>query len=182
MQTAIAVPAARHFVPPALVALTSDPITLPAPGHDLTLAGRLGPGIVLDTVRDNRVHVRWVAAGFDAWMDPADLRVLSPTARLITICQCDSAGRRTHVRYRVGPRAGLEHHWTVELLPGEVVRAVRADGAAWTFNWLRLLDRIELAHTVGLLPSDDAGAEARTAVEFALDLPSPAPGQVQSEA
>jgi hypothetical protein len=175
MTTAIAVPSARRFAPHTLVALSTDPIELPAPGKDLTLSERLGPGIVVDTLLDNRVHVHWVVAAFEAWMDPVDLRVLSPTARLITICHCDSAGRRTHIRYRVGTPTGLEHHWTVELLPADVVRAVRDDGCAWTFNWLRLLDRIELVRTVGLLPTEDADAEARTAVEIALDLPGTLP-------
>jgi len=171
MTTAIAVPPARRFAPHTLVALTTDPIQLPDPGKDLVLSDRIGPGLVVDTLLDNRVHVHWIVADFEAWMDPADLRLLSPTARLITLCQCDAEGRRTHVRYRRGPESGLEHHWTVEILPNEVVRAVRDDGAAWTFNWLRLLERVELGHTVGLLPAEDADAEARTVVEVALDLP-----------
>jgi hypothetical protein len=176
MTAAIAVPPARRFAPQTLVALSTDPIALPEPGKDLTLTERLGPGIVVDTLLDNRVHVHWVVAAFEAWMDPADLRVLSPTARLITIAHCDSTGRRTHIRYRIAGATGMEHHWTVELLPGDVIRAVRADGAAWTFTWLRLLDRIELVHTIGLLPREDADAEARMAVEVALDLPPLPPG------
>jgi len=175
MTTALAVPTAKRFAPHTLVALVSDPIQLPEPGKDLVLSERLGPGIVVDTLLDNRVHVHWVVAAFEAWMDPADLRMLSPTARLITLYHCDSAGRHSHPRYRLGTRAGLEHHWTVELLPDDVVRAVRDDGAAWTFTWLRLLERIERMHTVGILPSDDDDAEAHTAVEVALDLPNKPP-------
>jgi hypothetical protein len=171
MTTAIAVPPAKRFAPHTLVALTTDPIQLPDPGKDLVLSDRIGPGLVVDTVLDDRVHVHWIVADFEAWMDPADLRMLSPTARLITLRHCDAEGRRTHVRYRRGPETGLEHHWTVELRAAGVVRAVRDDCAAWTFTWLPLLERVELARTVGLLPAEDADAEARTVVELALDLP-----------
>jgi hypothetical protein len=108
--------------------------------------------------------------------------MLSPTARLITLRHCDAEGRRTHVRYRRGPETGLEHHWTVELRPADVVRAVRDDGAAWTFTWLPILERVELVRTVGLLPAEDADAEARTVVEVALDLPFKPPVYTFGEA
>jgi hypothetical protein len=181
MTTAITVPPAKRFAPHTLVALVTDPIQLPDPGKDLVLSDRIGPGLVVDTLLDDRVHVHWIVADFEAWMDPADLRVLSPTARLITLCHCDAEGRRTHVRYRRGPETGLQHHWTVELLPADVVRAVRDDGAAWTFTWLPLLERVELARTVGLLPAEDADAEARTVVEMALDLPFKPPAYTFGE-
>jgi len=66
----------------------------------------------------------------------------------------------------VDTRSGLEHNWVVELLPYDVVRSVRDDGLAWTFDWYRVFHKLHPKHTYYVPPNEDADAEALAAAEL----------------
>jgi hypothetical protein len=125
--------------------------------------------------RGREVMVHWVAADFDAWVPPGDVERLDPAARMIAVYERDGRDGRVFKRYKLVRRAGLDHSWAVELLPEKVVRAVRSDGSAWTFDWYPLLERAYPIRSLREEPITDEEAEALTAVELALS-PQAAPG------
>lgn len=43
---------------------------------------------------------------------------------------------------------GLNHNWSVELFPDDIVRTIRSDDYAWTFNWYPLYERAYPIHTL----------------------------------
>jgi hypothetical protein len=70
---------------------------------------------------------------------------------------------------KVTTSAGLSRNWTVEMLPGNLIRTVRSDGAAWTFNWNPLFRRVQPLHSIledALAQDDDA--EALTVAELSV--------------
>ncbi len=154
----------QGFRPGLVVTLTDDVMGVRAPNDGLVPGPDLGPGLVEKIAPDGRVRVRWMDAEFDAWMDPADLRSRGEYAHLISVYQCDGRGNSTLQRRAVVETAGLAYNWTIELRPDHIVRAVRGDGAAWTFRWF---PDIQLLSTVWPQPPEDADAEAVTAVELA---------------
>jgi len=87
---------------------------------------------------------------------------------LIAIYRRNTHGGRTLERCKVVASAGLTHHWTAELFPKNVIRIVRSDGLAWTFDWYPLLDQAQPLHTIldDALAEDDH-AEALTVAELA---------------
>jgi hypothetical protein len=153
-----------------VVTLNSEPIHGHGPEGPLGPSNLLGPGFIRRMGGDGKVQVHWIERNFDAWMDPGDLRVQNPATRLISIYHCNSEGQRTFEQHKLATSKGLQYNWTVEILPEDVIRAVRSDGSAWTFNWFPVLHSIEVLHTVGFGPIEDDDAEARTAVEIALGL------------
>ena len=104
-------------------------------------------------------------------MNAADLQALDPAARLVSIFHCDQKGTRSFLRHKLTRAQGLEHNWAVDLLPSDLIRAIRSDGATWTFNWYPSAERVEYLRTVGQLPAEDADAEALTAAEMAVGVP-----------
>jgi hypothetical protein len=122
----------------------------------------LGPGVVEKFTPDGRVRVRWMDAEFDAWMDPADLRPRGAYAHVISVYQCDGRGHNILQRRHVVDKEGFSYNWMIELRPNDVVRAVRSDGAAWTFRWHPDISFIDTAWPQ---PPEDPDAEALTAVE-----------------
>jgi hypothetical protein len=140
------------------------------PDGTLMPAGELGPGVVKEIAGDDRIKVRWEGPDVEVWMEPGELSSLGPNAHLITIFRCDEHGQLTLLRRRVVTFGGLTYNWMVELLPDNVVRTVRSDGSAWTFDWNPLLGRMETLHTVGLRPPRDDDAEALTVAEIAVPV------------
>jgi hypothetical protein len=149
--------------PGVVVAPTADLMGVQSPGGYVVPTDKLGPGIVQQLAEDGRVCVRWVGAGFVACLDPQDVRSLGGHAHLLTIYKRDRNGARTFLRYKVAASAGLEHNWTVELLPGNVVRVMRPDGLAWTFTVSSFFKRINAWWPQ---PPEDDDAEAFTAAEL----------------
>ena len=125
----------------------------------------LGPGIVESLAPDGRVCVRWVGAGLNICLDPVDIRPLGPNAHLLTIKRRDKDGSVKMLRHKVVATSGFNHNWTVELLPGHVVRVVRSDSSAWTFKYNWLFQRIDAWWPQ---PPDDDDAEALAVADIAL--------------
>jgi hypothetical protein len=149
----------------AVVAAAGDLMGVQTPDGALVPCERLGPGVVEQLDAEGRVNVRWVAAGFDAWLEAQDLRSLGPHAHLITVMRRDKYGRSTLLQHKVAATSGFEHNWTVEFLPGNVVRSLREDSAAWTFSVNPLLRRVNAWWPQ---PPDDDDAEALAAAELSL--------------
>ncbi len=162
--------AVRPFRPDALVALGSETLRGDVSGAIVGRAQRLGPGIVTGTREDGTVRVHWIEPDFDAWMEPADLRALAPGAPLVSIFRCEADGTRHPQRHERVAGRGLQHHWTIEFKPNDVVRAERSDGLAWTFDWHPIMRRLERHGTVGMAPTEDDEAEALTAAEAAVGV------------
>lgn len=153
---------------------------LQGPHGTLVLREHLGPGVVLETryvpppfplnnkPPEEEILVHWAAADFDAWMQPNEVERLDPYARLIAEYEWDGHEQRMFKNYKVISRAGLTHSWAVERLPDGVVRTVRTDGSAWTFDWYPLYDRVYPIHTLNPNPTTDDDAEALTVAEVAL--------------
>ncbi len=148
-----------------LVMPAPDLMGMQGPDGTLVLAEKLGPGRVEQTGHDNWVYVRWLGADYAAWVERQDLRSLGPAARIITIQQRDRHGHSVLLRRTIDTRAGLKYNWTVESLPNNVVRAVRDDGASWTFIFNRLFNRLD---TYWPEPREDEDAEALSAAESVL--------------
>jgi hypothetical protein len=136
----------------------------------LVFAERLGPGVVREVDSAGNVLIHWVEADADAWMDPADLQPLGSGAHLVSISRLDAHDHKISTRHRVvtQPGLGLEHNWTVELWPNRIVRAIRSDGCAWTFEWNPLLERMSILHNTGFPPPRTDDAEALTVAELAV--------------
>jgi hypothetical protein len=124
---------------------------------------RLGPGIVEEIDAAGQVLVHWSQANVDTWVAADEIRPIEDGGRLLTVLVCDGHGHRTLLRHKV---SRLQHHWTIELRPEQVVRVEREDGSSWTFNVA------PAGHGVNapgwLYPPDDEDAEALTAAELAV--------------
>jgi len=169
----IATPVKAHshkWVRDTVVTLATEPIRVPAPEGDLPASAKLGPGSIRSTGVDGLVQVHWIERNFDAWMDPADLHMLDPASRLISVFHCNAEGQRTFGRHKLVISKGLQYNWIVERLPEDVMRTVRSDGAAWTWNWHPILHMVEVLHTVGYGPVEDDDAEARVVAEMAVGI------------
>ncbi|HKP51792.1 MAG TPA: hypothetical protein VJ183_03980 [Chloroflexia bacterium] len=136
----------------------------------LVPAERLGPGVVRQVDSAGHLLVHWAEADVDAWMDPADLQPLGSNARLVSITRLDPHDNKISTRHRVMTRSGLgiEHNWTVELRARNIVRAIRSDGCAWTFDWNPILERMSIRHNVDFPPPRTDDAEALTVAELAV--------------
>jgi hypothetical protein len=134
-----------------------------SPTGDVVPADKLGPGVVQQLAEDGRVCVRWLGADFDACLDPQDVRSLGQHAHLLSVYKRDRNGVRIFMRHKIAVSAGLEHNWTVELLPDNVVRVMRSDGHAWTFTINPFFKRINVWWPQ---PPEDDDAEAFTAAEL----------------
>src|SRR5690349_2449936 len=88
---------------------------------------KLGVGIVRGGGPDNRLLVHWVVADVDTWVLPNEVERLGLSSRVIAVYERDGHESREFKRYEVVARAGLDHDWAVEVLAGDVVRAVRSD-------------------------------------------------------
>src|SRR5689334_11471035 len=71
------------------------------PDGEMTARERLGPGVIEKVSPEGQVRVRWMAAEFDAWMEPQDLRSLGEHAHLISIYKCDGRGNSNLVRHKI---------------------------------------------------------------------------------
>lgn len=129
---------------------------------------RLGPGVVKEIGNNGTVHIHWVGADLDTWVEPSEVEVPAPAAHLIVIYRCNAHGDRALERYEVVTRAGLTHNWTVEWLPENVIRTVRSDGLAWTFDWYPWFHKAEPLHTILYdALSEEDHAEALAVAELA---------------
>ncbi len=154
-------PGDRPLEPGQLVAPALEVAGLQTVQGFMIASERLGPGIVQESDGTGKVLVRWSKAGVATWAERADLQPIDAGRRLVTIVLCDARGHRTLLRQRV---ALLQHHWTIEVRPENVVRAERSDGLAWTFT-LNPVTRAVIASWI--YPPDDDDAEALTAAELA---------------
>jgi hypothetical protein len=137
-----------------------------SPEGPLVSSTKLGPGIVQELGSDGKVCVRWVRAGFETWMEKQELRPYGREARLIAIMRRDKQGHVNLLGYQVDKTTGLKHNWTVEMLPDAVVRAVRHDGSAWTFDYNKLFKSVKSKWPQ---PPKDDDAEALAAADIAVD-------------
>lgn len=128
---------------------------------------KLGIGIISGIRSDNEILVHWVASNVDTWMRPDEVELFDHDARVIAVYQRDGGAGREFKRCKVVSRAGLNHNWSVELFPYDVVRTIRSDGSAWTFNWYPLYERAYPIHTLQDEPPTDDDAEAITVAELA---------------
>ncbi len=150
----------------AVVAPGDDLMGVQAPDGSLIPCERLGPGLVEEVSPEGKICVRWVAADFEAWLEPQDLRFLGDHAHLIVVNRCDGSGKTRLVRHMVITGSGFDNNWTIELRPKNVVRTIRSDGHAWTFTYNPIFRR--LGTTGWTYPPDDDDAEAFTAAELSL--------------
>jgi hypothetical protein len=152
----------------SVVTLAEEVAGVDTPGSGLVPREELGFGIVQEIGTEGMVRVRWPSSGLDTWVNIADLIPVDPEAHLLAIYRVDEHGRRTLERCKVLATAGLTRNWIAELLPQYIVRTVRSDGKAWTFDYYPLIKRTEPLHTilVDALASDDH-AEALTVADLA---------------
>jgi hypothetical protein len=144
----------------------------------LIMSERLGPGVVREIIsigesneysEDGMVLVHWPMADLDTWIDPKDLEPANPKARLIAIYHFGSDGHRTLPQCKVIANEGLRHNWEVELFPAHVIRTIRSDGLAWTFDWHPILRRADPHGTIMEEPlAEDDHAEALTVAELSI--------------
>jgi hypothetical protein len=144
----------------AVVALANDLAGVQAPDGVLVPADRLGVGLVRAVGLRGDVQVHWVAANIDTWVAADDVRPLGAGWRLVTMWRRDR-----HEPHPQSFPALLDHHWTVELLPGHIIRAVRADGPCWTFTFNSLTHEVNPPWETQL---DDDAAEAIVAADLAM--------------
>lgn len=130
---------------------------------------RLGPGVVSEVAQTGEVKVHWVSADLDAWVRQADLLQFGDTARLLTVRSFDWLGRSKSTRHVVIKGIGLRYNWVVEVRRKNILRAIRADGNTWTFEWYPIFRQAHPLHTLlteGYQLNDDQ-AEALTVAEMA---------------
>ncbi len=121
----------------------------------------LGPGVVKRVDSDGMVLVHWVRPDADALIDPDDLQSLGSDAHLITIIRLNDWSAKPISRHKVITSPGLlEHNWRIELLPKNIVRTIRPDGSAWTFDWNPTLGSVNTRNTVDFPPPGPDDAEA----------------------
>ena len=128
---------------------------------------RLGIGIIRDTRPNGEVLVHWVASDVVTWMRPDEIELFDHDARVIAVYERDGGAGRVFKRCKVVSRVGLNHNWSVELFPDDILRTIRSDGSAWTFNWYPLYERAYPIHTLQDEPRTDDDAEAITVAELA---------------
>lgn len=150
----------------ALVRPADDLASVQSPTGELVPVEKLGSGIVAEAGPDGRALVHWTGAGFDAWMEPEEVRVAGRDARLITVNQCDKQGQVKLLRRRIMVAGAFAHSWTVELRPGNLVRALRDDNCSWIFRYNPIFRR--LSTDAWSVPPEDDDAEALTAAELGV--------------
>ena len=69
----------------SVVSPAEDLISVQSPEGDQIPVRSLGPGIVEEIENNCMARVRWLDAGFSAWMQPADIRPLAPSTHLISL-------------------------------------------------------------------------------------------------
>lgn len=148
-----------------IVTLDANVLGVQSPDGEFVSADTLGPGIVEQLGPRNSVRVRWQVAGFSVWLDTNDLRSLGANAHLLTIQRRDKHGRIKSIRHKVVTEMGLTHNWKVNMLPHNIVRPVRSDGACWTFTFNPLFQRID---TCWPQPRTDDDAEALAAADLSI--------------
>jgi len=139
-----------------------------APWGEVVSGEHLGVGVVEQVDEVGKVWVRWVGPNFTTWMRAEDLRPREPGAHLISIMQCDRYGDIYSIRHRAVATVGLKHNWKVELRPGAVIRTIRSDGSAWTFEHYPMLRRVNPRGTLWPAPPEDDDAEAFTVAELSV--------------
>jgi hypothetical protein len=153
------------------VLLSSEVESVQSPEGAQVPAHLLGPGVVEQVSSGGAsVLVRWAGWSDPIWVDASDLRSPGPDSHLVEVYSRNRQGKRTLLRRGVVTSAGLRHNWSVEMLPGDIVRAVRDDGGVWTFQWRWILRRMDVLGTVNTLrnpPPGDDDAEALTVAEIA---------------
>lgn len=138
---------------------------LQAPDGSMVSSESLGPGIVEQFGQDGRVCVHWVGAGFDTCLDPTDVRPLGQDAHLVSIYRRDKRGETRLAKHVVVANVGLQHNWTVELLPDNTIRVIRnTDGCSWVFGFNWIFKRIDVWWSQ---PPRDDDAEALVVAEAA---------------
>jgi hypothetical protein len=149
----------------------------------LVLREMLGPGIVRSIDRPGEVQVYWPNAELDVWFDSDDLEQTDLNTHLIVIYRYNQGEHLSKPVCRLVTKAGLSHNWTVELFPDNVIRTIRSDNLAWTFDWNPILERVEPRGTILRDPlAEDDHAEALTVAELAergehIELAHPEPAQ-----
>ena len=138
-------------------------------GGSLVNTDTLGPGVVSEVASTGAVKVHWVRADLDTWVQSQDLLQLGDNARLLTVRIFDRLGRAKTARHQVVNGIGLRYNWTVEMRPGNLLRAIRPDGQAWTFEWYPLFREAHPIHTMlaDFCQLNDDQAEALTVAELA---------------
>jgi hypothetical protein len=150
-----------------VVQIRKEVAGIQGPNGIFVLRDVLGTGVIRDIGEDGELLVHWVQADFDAWVDSGEVERLDPTARAIAIYEQDGHTKRVFKQCKVISRAGLNHSWAVEFFPHNVVRTVRSDGCAWTFDWYPLYERAYPIHTFQENMRTDDDAEALTVAELA---------------
>jgi hypothetical protein len=138
----------------------------------LVVRENLGPGIVREIGEDGEagmVRVYWPMAVLETWVSPEDLEVRDPRVHLLVIYHSGPEGHHNPPVCKIVSGAGLYYNWTVEIIHGNVIRTVRSDGLAWTFDWYPVIER---AHPRGTILEDalaeDEHAEALTVAELSV--------------
>lgn len=157
------------FKPESLVSPVASLLGISLADGRHVSAEALGVGVVKGVGDDGLVRVHWARAGADALMDPSDLDALGPEAHLVVIIRFDARGAKATTRHKVITSPGLlEHNWRVELLSKNIVRTIRPDGSAWTFDWNPTLGRVNTRLTIDFTPPGPDDAEALTVAELAV--------------
>jgi hypothetical protein len=151
----------------SVVKIAPEVAGVQAPTGSLVARDRLGPGVVQEVSTEGAVRVHWPSADLDTWVTPEDLEPAEPRARLVEIYRSRRDGRRTLEKCKVVAKAGLDYNWIVDICPGNVIRTVRSDGSAWTFDWypIRRCAQPRGTNIEYALPEDD-DAEALTVAEL----------------
>lgn len=153
--------------PGTIVSIAPDLTLLQAPDGSMVPIESLGPGVVKRVEQDGRVSVYWLEANFDSCLDPGDVRLMGQDAHVVSVYRHNEQGPAKLRKHMVVADAGLLHNWTVELWSSNIVRAIRnSDGAAWTFSFNWMFNRIEVWWPQ---PPDDDDAEALVAAEAATE-------------
>lgn len=118
------------------------------------------------------ICVYWPSAEIDTWLAPEDLEPQDRRARLVAIYRGgvnNEVGQSVFEKCKVISNAGLNYNWSVELFQGNIIRTIRSDGLAWTFDWYPVVER---AHPHGTILEDalaeDDHAEALTVAELSI--------------
>lgn len=155
--------------PESLVSLVASLLGITLADGRHVAAESLGIGVVKGVAADGQVLIHWTRADAEALMDPADLNPLGPDAHLVLILRFDTRGAKASTRHKIITSPGLlEHNWRVELLPRNIVRTIRPDGSAWTFDWNPTIGRVNTRLMVDFPPPRSDDAEALTVAELAV--------------
>ena len=164
------IPNLLDFPPESLVAPRTSLLGVRVVDGAFLPTERLGPGIVREVDSEGNLLVHWTEADADAYLDPSDLQPLGDDARLVLIIRLDAQDKKISSRHKIVTSAGLgiDHNWTVELRPRNVIRAIRSDGCAWTLDWNPIFARMTFRHNADFPPPRTDDAEALTVAELAL--------------